>query len=141
KKNGKLIVVESGNNRLQVLNGEGKFLAKCGKGGSEDGEFNQPWGVTLDQAGNIYVADWKNHRIQKLSPQGKFMMKIGAYGTVPAPAGAFAVSYMGPYISPAGTPGYPKAGLFNHPTDVAVDTDGDIYVADWGNHRVSVFDA
>jgi len=69
------------------------------------------------------------------------MMKIGAYGTVPAPAGAFAVSYMGPYISPAGTPGYPKAGLFNHPTDVAVDTDGDIYVADWGNHRVSVFDA
>ena len=34
------------------------------------GEFNQPWGITLDKAGNIYVADWKNHRVQKLSPQG-----------------------------------------------------------------------
>ena len=36
------------------------------------------------------------------------------------------------YMSTSGTPGYPKAGLLNHPTDVAVDTDGDIYVADLG---------
>src|SRR3989442_4547888 len=141
EKNGNLIVVDSGNNRLQVFSGDGKFVAKCGKGGSGDGEFNQPWVVTLDQAGNIYVADWKNHRVQKLSPQGKFMMKIGQYGTIPVSPGAFAITYMGPYMSPSGTPGYPKAGLLNHPTDVAVDTDGDIYVADWGNHRVCVFDA
>src|SRR5206468_3914626 len=59
EKNGNVIVVDSGNNRLQVFNSEGKFLAKCGKAGSGDGEFNQPWGITLDQAGNIYVADWK----------------------------------------------------------------------------------
>ena len=38
---------------------------------SGDGEFNQPWGITLDKDGNIYVADWKNHRVQKLSPQGQ----------------------------------------------------------------------
>jgi DNA-binding beta-propeller fold protein YncE len=126
-----------------VFTPDGKFVAKCGKAGSGDGEFNQPWGVTLDQAGNIYVADWKNHRVQKLSPQGKFLMKIGEYGTIPAPAGAYAVTYMGPWISNSnsGTLGYPKAGLLNHPTDVAVDPDGDIYVADWGNHRVCVFDS
>ena len=39
-------------------------------------------------------------------------------------------------LQPAGVH-YPKAGLLNHPTDVAVDPDGDIYVTDWGNHRVS----
>ena len=99
EKNGNVIVVDSGNNRLQVFTGDGKFVAKCGKAGSGDGEFNQPWGITLDQAGNIYVADWKNHRVQKLSPQGKFLMKIGEYGTIPAPAGAYAVTYMGPWIS------------------------------------------
>ena len=44
---------------------------QCGKAGSGDGEFNQPWGITLDKDGNIYVADWKNHRVQKLSPQGQ----------------------------------------------------------------------
>ncbi len=143
EKNGNVIVVDSGNNRLQVFTGDGKFVAKCGKAGSGDGEFNQPWGITLDQAGNIYVADWKNHRVQKLSPQGKFLMKIGEYGTIPAPAGAYAVTYMGPWISNSnsGTLGYSKAGLLNHPTDVAVDSDGDIYVADWGNHRVSIFDS
>jgi DNA-binding beta-propeller fold protein YncE len=68
-------------------------------------------------------------------------MKIGEYGAVPASKDAYGVTYLGPYISTAGTPGYPKAGMLNHPTGVAVDPDGDIYVADWGNHRVCVFDS
>jgi DNA-binding beta-propeller fold protein YncE len=141
EKNGNLIVVDSGNNRLQVFSPEGKFIAKCGKAGSGDGEFNQPWGITLDADGNMFVADWKNHRVQKLSPKGEFLMKFGEYGTVPAPSNAFAVTYLGPWVSNTGTNEYPKAGLLNHPTDVAVDPDGDIYVADWGNHRVSIFDS
>ncbi len=135
-----VIVVDSGNNRLQVFTGDGKFLARYGKAGSGDGEFNQPWGITLDTAGNIYVADWKNHRIQKLSPEGAFLMKIGEYGTVPAAPDAYAVTYLGPYISTTPPAAYPKAGVLNHPTDVAVDSDGDIYIADWGNHRISIFD-
>ena len=36
--------------------------------------------------------------------------------------------------------GHPRTDQFNHPTDVAIDSDGDIYVCDWGNHRVCVFD-
>jgi DNA-binding beta-propeller fold protein YncE len=49
---------------------------------------------------------------------------------------------LGPYITLGGeTKGYPRLGLMNHPTDVAVDPDGDIYVANWGNHRVSISDA
>src|SRR5271168_4288671 len=39
-----------------------------------------------------------------------------------------------------GEGGYPSPGHLSHPTDVPVDTDGDIYVTDWGNHRVCVFD-
>src|SRR5271156_332301 len=140
EKNCNVIVVDSGNNRLQVFTPEGKFVAKVGKAGSGDGEFNQPWGITLDKEGNIFVADWKNHRVQKLSPSGKFLMKFGEYGTVPIPPNAFAVTYLGPWVSSGGANEYPKAGLLNHPTDVAVDSDGDIYVADWGNHRISIFD-
>jgi DNA-binding beta-propeller fold protein YncE len=68
-------------------------------------------------------------------------MAIGKYGTLPVPENAFAVTYLGPFLSHGDPPGYPKGGILNHPTDVAVDTDGDIYVADWGNHRVCVFDA
>jgi tripartite motif-containing protein 71 len=141
EKNGNVIVVDSGNSRLQVFTPDGKLVATCGKPGSGEGEFNQPWGITLDQTGNIYVADWKNHRVQKLSPQGHFLMSIGSYGELPKPADAFAVTYLGPYISSLPTSTYPKAGILNHPTDVAVDPDGDIYVTDWGNHRVSIFEA
>lgn len=48
---------------------------------------------------------------------------------------------LGPYITLGEeTKGYPRPGLMNHPADVAVGPDGDIYVADWGNHRVSIFD-
>jgi len=139
--NGNIIVVDSGNDRLQVFTGEGKVLAQVGKSGSGDGEFNQPWGITLDKDSNIYVADWKNHRVQKWSPGGKFLMSIGHYGTIPAHPNAFAVTYMGPFISSLPESDYPKAGVLNHPTDVAVDPDGDIYVTDWGNHRVSIFDS
>jgi len=65
---GNIIVVDSGNDRLQVFSGDGKVLAQVGKSGNGEAEFDQPWGITLDKDGNIYVADWKNHRVQKLSP-------------------------------------------------------------------------
>ena len=57
------------------------------------------------------------------------------------PPNAFAVTYLGPFVSSVQANEYPKAGILNHPTDVAVDPDGDIYVTDWGNHRVSIFDS
>src|SRR5262249_17862578 len=138
---GNVIVVDSGNDRLQVFTPDGKALTQCGRSGSGEEGFNKPWGITLDNEGNIYVADWKNHRVQKLSPSGEVIMSIGKYGTLPIPENAFARAYLGPFLSPTAPPGAPQAGILNHPTDVAVDADGDIYVADWGNHRLCIFDA
>jgi DNA-binding beta-propeller fold protein YncE len=138
--NGNVIVVDSGNNRLQVFTPQGKLVAQCGKAGSGEGEFNKPWGITLDQDGNIYVADWKNHRVQKLSPAGKFLMAIGRYGKIPVAENAFAVTYLGPFISSVPETERISAGILNHPTGVAVDPEGDIYVTDWGNHRLCIFD-
>jgi tripartite motif-containing protein 71 len=139
--NGNLIVVDSGNDRLQVFSPDGKVLAQCGHSGSGDGQFSRPWGICLDKDSNIWVADWKNHRVQKWSAGGKYLTSIGQYGTLPADPNAFAVTYLGPFISSLPESHYPKAGLLNHPTDVAVDPDGDIYVTDWGNHRVCIFEA
>jgi len=69
-------------------------------------------------------------------------MTIGSYGAIQEPEGAYAVTIFGPYIkADSEKAGYPRTDQFNHPTDVAVDTDGDIYVSDWGNHRVCVFDS
>ena len=137
--NGNVIVVDSGNNRLQVFTPEGKLVAQCGKAGSGDGEFNKPWGIALDKDGNIYVADWKNHRVQKLSPSGKFMMSIGRYGKLPSRRLVRRDLPRPVHLQRAGV-GAAQAGILNHPTGVAVDPDGDIYVTDWGNHRLSIFD-
>jgi DNA-binding beta-propeller fold protein YncE len=86
------------------------------------------------------VADWKNHRVQKLSPAGKFLMAIGRYGKLPVAPNAFAVTYLGPFISSVPATERIPAGILNHPTGVAVDPEGDIYVTDWGNHRLCIFD-
>lgn len=135
-KSDNLYVVDSGNDRIQKFTKDGKFLGKFGKAGSGEGEFNQPWGITVDSGGNVYVADWKNHRVQKFSPDGTFLAKFGRYGVVP-PA-----TFIQEQVTPIDlfNKKVTEAGLLNHPTDVAVDPEGDVYVADWANHRVCIFD-
>jgi DNA-binding beta-propeller fold protein YncE len=73
-----------------------------------------PWGITLDNNGDVYVADWRNDRIQKFNNDGKFLMKFGASGK--------------------------ENGEFSRPTGVAVDSEGIIYVTDWNNDRLQIFD-
>jgi tripartite motif-containing protein 71 len=85
-----------------------------GKTGSEPGSFNEPAGLTLDAAGNLYVADIVNHRIQKFDPEGKFLAQVGGNGAGP--------------------------GQFQEPWGVAVDAQGNVWVADTFNHRIQKFD-
>ena len=73
-----------------------------------------PYGLSIDQEGNIYVVDWGNDRVQKFTPDGIYLLTFGHSGT-----GA--------------------AGL-NHPTGVCVDNEGDVYIVDWMNERVAIFD-
>jgi DNA-binding beta-propeller fold protein YncE len=108
-------VVDSRNHRVQKLTKDGKFLLSWGKLGNGEGEFDSPWGITLDQDGNVYVADHKNHRVQKFSPDGHFLSQFGSYGT--------------------------GRGELNRPSAVTVDPDGDVYICDWANDRVQLFNS
>ncbi|MDA1258825.1 MAG: NHL repeat-containing protein, partial [Chloroflexi bacterium] len=112
---GNILVVDSMNHRVQRFTRDGKFLAKWGSYGSGEGQFDMPWGITVDEVGDVYVADWQNDRVQKFSANGEFIFAFGGPGN--------------------------GDGEMNRPTDVAVDSDGDIYVADWGNDRVQLFNS
>lgn len=93
------------------------FLFEWGQAGAGDGDgqFNEPSGVAIDSAGNVYVADTANHRIQKFDDQGNFLLKWGSSGS--------------------------GAGQFDAPKGVAVDSADNVYVVDSGNHRIQKFGA
>ena len=48
----------------QVFTSDGSFVKSWGSEGSEHGQFNEPWGITVLPNGNIAVCDEDNHRIQ-----------------------------------------------------------------------------
>ena len=69
-----MYVADYGNNRIQVLNRNLTFSHMFGSHGSNEGQFNYPCGVTIDDnTGDVYVADYWNHRIQKFTSDGKFV--------------------------------------------------------------------
>ena len=117
--NGDLYVVDSGNHRVQVFDRDGRYLRGWGSFGSEPGQFNEPWGITVNDQ-FVYVADTWNHRIQKFSLNGQFVLAFGVSG-VPAT-------------------GETGAGLFFGPRDIIILDDGMLAVTDTGNHRLQLFD-
>jgi gliding motility-associated-like protein len=83
--------------------------------------FNQPAGLAIDDAGNLYVADKNNHSIRKI---------------VDPTAASPAVSTIAGTTSAGNVTGTIATARFNEPSGVAVDFSGNIYVADKNNHRI-----
>lgn len=73
-----LLVADTGHHRIVKFSLSGSYLGSIGSSGSNDGEFNEPWGVTTNSAGNIYVVDGTNHRIQIFNSSGSFISKFGS---------------------------------------------------------------
>ena len=87
-------------------------------GPAADARFNRPHGLAMDLAGNLFVADTGNHTIRKISPTGIVSTLAGSTGFSGTKDGAGA------------------AAQFNGPQGIAADLDGNVYVADTGNHTI-----
>jgi DNA-binding beta-propeller fold protein YncE len=74
---GNFVVTDQFNNRVQVLDPEGKPLLVFGKQGTGPGQFNQPIDVEVDKQDNIYVTDYLNSRVQVFDKDGKFISEFG----------------------------------------------------------------
>jgi len=131
-----LWIVSSLNSRVQKFTKDGKYLGGFGVKGSGPGEMDLPWGIAIDDDGDIYIADWNNHRVQKFNSGGDHQITFGSGKTTGvAPSGE--TPYM--HTTVREIEANPKD--LNHPTGVAVDGDGDVYVVDWMNERVVIFNA
>ncbi|MCM8531179.1 MAG: hypothetical protein NE330_08480, partial [Lentisphaeraceae bacterium] len=60
---GKLWIIEYANCKLTRTTLDGTILGTFGRPGTELNCFNNPWGLGIDDKGNIYVADTANRRI------------------------------------------------------------------------------
>ena len=131
-------VADTDNNRIRKITiesngdvGDVGTLAGDGTAGSANDDtggdaarFWAPSGVAVDSSGNVYVADKINCLIREITvayPSGN----ASAVKTLAGKQGARS------FKDGTGT-----AAEFHYPTGVAVDSDDNVYVADWGNHRI-----
>lgn len=129
---GNLFVAESPNHRVRRIDPSGVVSTVAGTGrDGYDGDggpadrhaLNRPTGVAVDSMGNLFVADSANNRIRKIAPGGTISTLPGAgrhkFGGDGGPADQAALS---------------------RPSDVAVDSSGNLLIADTGNRRVRLVD-
>jgi len=121
---GNVYVADAGNNRIRKITASGNVTTLAGSGivGNADGlgeeaSFNLPNSVAIDGSGNVYVADRFNHRIRKISPNG-------------------AVTTLAGSGIEGNADGLRKEASFNQPSGIAIDGIGNVYVADYLNHRI-----
>ncbi len=69
-------ILDSGNNRIQKLDPEGKFIKTIGRKGQGPGEFQATRSMEIDTEDNLFVFDVRSRRIEALSPDGVFLGEI-----------------------------------------------------------------
>ena len=107
---------------ISTVAGSGNPGGYTGDGGpATDAKLDQPRGVAVDAAGNIYIAANNSHRVRKVTPDGIINTLAGS----------------GPRGGGDGGDGGPALGarLFE-PFGLAVDAAGNVYIGDQGNNRV-----
>lgn len=130
---GNIYFCDTRNHRVRKIDTDGKIQTVAGtgeKGETGDGgsaleaKLHSPTGVAVDGAGNIYIADQMNHRIRKVDKDGIISTVAGT-----------------------GLPGYSgngglatRAQLF-YPCCIALDKQGNLFIADRTNNRVRRVDA
>ena len=111
--NGRIVVSDSLNFRVQVFSSRGLPLKVFGSRGNRPGSFARPRGVAVDSDGNIYVVDALFDVVQIFNSDGRLLMDFGGPGS--------------------------DAGKFWLPTGITIDTHDVIYISDSYNNRVQVF--
>jgi tripartite motif-containing protein 71 len=158
--------VDSKNHRIQKFDINGNFIESFGELGDAPGQFNVPVTIVIDSNGDLFVNERGNERVQKLDTQGNPILMWGEKGPAQSQfchSEHLAVDkYDNVYVAdPQSDPGcsleasvkkFDNDGKFitswrvlpagereADPEHLAIDTDGNVYVSERGNHRIQVY--
>ena len=123
---GNVFVADSMNNSIRKITPAGEvstFAGKSGEGGHIDGpaadaRFGSPNALAIDKTGNLYVTDYWAASLRKITPEGVVSTVAGT-------------EWMSNPLD-----GAPNVVGFNHARGVAVDADGNVYIADQDNSAI-----
>ena len=105
-------VTDNTNCCVYIFNSENRLVRQFGEQGRGRGKFNRPFGVAFDSNDCLYVVDGGIHKVQKFGINGKFLLQFGNKGN--------------------------GDGELNGPYGIAIHINK-VYVADYHNKRISVF--
>lgn len=130
---GNMLIADGGNNRIRKIDASGMISTIAGtgvagftgdNGPALQAELNYPWDLFLDSAGNLFLSDLLNFRIRKIDTAGIITTVAGN-----------------------GTEGYNGDGIpaveaeIDLARGIAVDSHGNLFIADTANHRVRKVDS
>jgi DNA-binding beta-propeller fold protein YncE len=80
---GNLYVADALNNRIEIFDGDGKFVSTFGKAGDGPGYFSRPKGVAIDRDDHIWVVDGMQDRVQVFNHDAQLLISFGGHGLLP----------------------------------------------------------
>jgi sugar lactone lactonase YvrE len=140
---GNLFISDWGNNRIRKVSPDGLITTVAGSGptgsgkgaSTGDGGFatearlDGPGGLALDRSGSLFIAEGGD----AMGRRGYRVRKVSAAGIITTVAGSDAKGF-------SGDGGPATQARLHTPFNVAVDTAGNLFIADWGNYRVRKVD-
>ncbi len=148
---GHMWVADTGNNRVQELSATGEFIRAVGSEGSGNGQFKSPYAIAVGGA-DVWVADTSNERVEEFSSSGGYLAQFKVTAPIAilidASAHVWVSSLFAEQVSEFTSNGVKlgqvgshgkENGQFEIAVGLAVNKEGDVWLADYGNARVEEF--
>jgi sugar lactone lactonase YvrE len=139
---GNVFIADAGNHRIRRIDPDGTITTVAGIGAAgfagdggpaTEAQLHKPTGVAVSRKGELFIADEYNHRIRRVGTHGRISTVAGATDIPPTYAGVFPGSY-------GGDGGPATEAFLNFPTEVLLDGEQNLLIADSSNYRVRSVD-